>query len=68
MTWAIDMLSNLNALGARLTNIWVCDTEFYGADGNLQHPVCAVFHSPVTGDTSASSFHLNRRVRRVVLT
>jgi hypothetical protein len=31
--------------------VWVADTEFYGADGDLQHPVCAVFHSPITGET-----------------
>jgi hypothetical protein len=48
MTWALELLSNLNALGAGLTNIWVADTEFYGADGDLQHPVCVVFYSPIT--------------------
>lgn len=49
--WAEQIMDHLNSIGAGLRNIWMADTEFYGADGDVPHPVCSVFLNPVTGQT-----------------
>ena len=49
MTWAPELLLKLNNLGAAIECIWICDTEFYGANGDLPVPVCVVFYNPITG-------------------
>jgi hypothetical protein len=49
MSWAHQLLLELNNLGAGIQHIWIADTEFYGADGDLQVPVCAVYLNPLTG-------------------
>jgi DNA polymerase I len=51
MSWAHELQAELNKLGADIEHIWIADTEFYGADGDLPVPVCAVFHNPLTGQT-----------------
>jgi hypothetical protein len=51
MSWAHELQAALNTLGAGIENIWIADTEFYGADGDLPVPVCAVFQNPLTGQT-----------------
>jgi len=47
--WAQELLEQLNSLGAGIQKIWIADTEFYGADGDVPHPVCSVFINPVSG-------------------
>jgi hypothetical protein len=49
MPWAHELQAELNKLGAGIENIWIADTEFYGADGDLPVPVCAVYLNPLTG-------------------
>ena len=51
MSWAHELQAELNKLGACIEQIWIADTEFYGADGDLPVPVCAVFHNPLNGQT-----------------
>jgi hypothetical protein len=51
MSWAHQLLLQLNNLGAAIQHIWIADTEFYGADGDLPVPVCAVYFNPLTGQT-----------------
>ncbi len=51
MPWAHELQAELNKLGAGIEHIWIADTEFYGADGDLPVPVCSVFHNPLTGQT-----------------
>lgn len=51
MSWAQELQSELNNLGAGIEHIWIADTEFYGADGDLPVPVCAVFYNPLIGQT-----------------
>ncbi len=51
MAWAHELQAELNKLGAGIEHIWIADTEFYGSDGDLPVPVCAVFHNPLTGGT-----------------
>lgn len=67
MAWAQELQAELNKLGAGIEHIWIADTEFYGADGDLPVPVCAVFFNPLTGqairqwyepgDTPQPQFH-----------
>jgi len=49
--WAEQLVDQLNSIGAGLRDVWVADTEFYGGDGDVPHPVCSVFHNPITKPT-----------------
>src|ERR1700741_29592 len=51
MSWAHQLLTALNNLGAGIQHIWIADTEFYGGDGDLPVPVCVVFFNPINAKT-----------------